>query len=163
MANEQNLIPNSQRSPKEVRENGRKGGIASGKTRKAKKSFREAAKWVLGMETNAVIDGKRLKISQFEAITLDLWRMAMDKENKNRLQAIQMLQNMIGDESAQEKLKAEIERIKAETKRISGDDKQDNNGKLSELIKGLQDDLYTETVAANEAVATEQAETPKST
>lgn len=34
MANERNLIPNSQRSPSEVRENGQKGGIESGKTRR---------------------------------------------------------------------------------------------------------------------------------
>ena len=41
MANEQNLIPNSKRSPKEVRENGRKGGIESGKVRRKKKTLRE--------------------------------------------------------------------------------------------------------------------------
>lgn len=41
MANEQNLIPNSERSPSEVRANGRKGGIASGEARRAKKTLRE--------------------------------------------------------------------------------------------------------------------------
>ena len=41
MANEQNLIPNSQRSPDEVRENGRKGGIRSGQVRSARKTFKE--------------------------------------------------------------------------------------------------------------------------
>ena len=41
MANERNLIPNSQRSPKEVRENGRKGGIKSGQVRKQRKTLRE--------------------------------------------------------------------------------------------------------------------------
>ena len=40
--NEQNLIPNSQRSPKELREMTRKGGIASGKARREKKTIREA-------------------------------------------------------------------------------------------------------------------------
>ena len=35
--NQENLIPNSQRSPEEVRENGRKGGINSGKARRAKR------------------------------------------------------------------------------------------------------------------------------
>lgn len=39
MANEQNLIPNSQRSPQEVRENGRKGGIKSGQVRRQKKTL----------------------------------------------------------------------------------------------------------------------------
>jgi len=40
--NDQNLIPNSQRSPKELREMTRKGGIASGKARREKKTIREA-------------------------------------------------------------------------------------------------------------------------
>lgn len=39
--NDQNLIPNSQRSPSEVRENGRNGGINSGKARREKKAMRE--------------------------------------------------------------------------------------------------------------------------
>ena len=43
MANEQNLVPQAQRSPKEVRENGRKGGKASGEARRAKKTLRELA------------------------------------------------------------------------------------------------------------------------
>lgn len=39
--NEQNLIPNSQRSASEVRENQRRGGINSGKARRKKKAMRE--------------------------------------------------------------------------------------------------------------------------
>ena len=43
MANEMNLKPNSERTPKERKENARKGGIASGKARLAKKTAREYA------------------------------------------------------------------------------------------------------------------------
>lgn len=39
--NEQNLIPNSQRSPSEVRKNGKKGGIKSGEVRRQRKTQRE--------------------------------------------------------------------------------------------------------------------------
>lgn len=39
--NPQNLIPNSQRSASEVRENQRRGGINSGKARREKKAMRE--------------------------------------------------------------------------------------------------------------------------
>lgn len=39
--NEQNLIPNSQRSPSEVRKNGKKGGIKSGEVRRQRKAQRE--------------------------------------------------------------------------------------------------------------------------
>ena len=41
MANEQNLIPNSERTPEELREITRKGGIASGEARRKKKTLKE--------------------------------------------------------------------------------------------------------------------------
>ena len=41
MANEQNLVPNSARTPKERRENARKAGIASGEARRRKKTCRD--------------------------------------------------------------------------------------------------------------------------
>lgn len=44
MANEQNLIPGTKRSQSESRENGRKGGIESGKSRRRKKALRTALK-----------------------------------------------------------------------------------------------------------------------
>lgn len=45
--NADNLIPNSKRSPKELREMTRKGGIASGKARRAKRDMRERMKMML--------------------------------------------------------------------------------------------------------------------
>lgn len=54
MANEQNLIPNSERSPSEVRENGRKGGIASGKARREKADLRRQLQVFL--ESEAIKD-----------------------------------------------------------------------------------------------------------
>lgn len=42
-----NLIPNSQRTRQELREMGRKGGIASGKARRKKKELKKIAKWIL--------------------------------------------------------------------------------------------------------------------
>lgn len=41
MANEQNLIPNSERTPEELREITRKGGIASGEARRRKRTLKE--------------------------------------------------------------------------------------------------------------------------
>ncbi|MBQ9228964.1 MAG: hypothetical protein IJ168_09065 [Eubacterium sp.] len=49
MANENNLIPNSQRTPNERRENARKAGIASGKARRAKKRRHESWKGLGGV------------------------------------------------------------------------------------------------------------------
>lgn len=50
MANEENLIPFSERSQDEARENGRKGGIASGAARRRKRSLKEAADIFLSKE-----------------------------------------------------------------------------------------------------------------
>ena len=47
MANEENLIPNHERSPSEARENGKKGGIESGKSRRRKKALRLALKGLM--------------------------------------------------------------------------------------------------------------------
>ena len=47
MANEQNLIPNSKRTPSELREITRKGGKASGKARRKKKTMQELMKATL--------------------------------------------------------------------------------------------------------------------
>lgn len=41
--NDENLIPNSERSPSELREMGRKGGIRSGEVRRQNKRIRENA------------------------------------------------------------------------------------------------------------------------
>ena len=49
MANEQNLIPFSERSKEEAREYGRKGGQASGAARRRKRSLKEAADYYLSL------------------------------------------------------------------------------------------------------------------
>ena len=45
--NDSNLIPNPERSPEELREMGRKGGIASGKSRRKKRELQKLAKMLL--------------------------------------------------------------------------------------------------------------------
>lgn len=49
MSNEKNLIPNDQRTPEERRENARKAGIASGVSRRRKRSLKEAADLYLSL------------------------------------------------------------------------------------------------------------------
>lgn len=46
MANEKNLIPNSERTPSELREIAKKGGIKSGQARRQKKTLSELAKMI---------------------------------------------------------------------------------------------------------------------
>ena len=49
--NNSNLIPNTERSPEELREMGRKGGIASGKARRRKRDLQKLAKMLLDKQT----------------------------------------------------------------------------------------------------------------
>lgn len=58
--NERNLIPNSQRSREELQEMGRKGGIASGKTRRRKRELRKLARWMLRDAAKSVAAGIHL-------------------------------------------------------------------------------------------------------
>lgn len=55
MANEQNLIPNSERSSEEVRENGRKGGIKSRRSKKKKKDFKRRTGILINTGNNNII------------------------------------------------------------------------------------------------------------
>ena len=49
MANEKNLVPQTERSPSEAREMGRKGGIASGAARRRKKSMKQKMQLLLSL------------------------------------------------------------------------------------------------------------------
>lgn len=45
--NDSNLIPNTERSPEELREMGRRGGIASGESRRKKRELQKLAQMLL--------------------------------------------------------------------------------------------------------------------
>lgn len=53
MANEQNLIPNSERTPSELREITRKGGIASGQARRERKALADILRAELAKSSSA--------------------------------------------------------------------------------------------------------------
>lgn len=57
--NDENLIPNSERSPSELREMGRKGGIRSGEVRRQNKRMRESAELLAKIFTESE-EGKEL-------------------------------------------------------------------------------------------------------
>ena len=62
---EDNLIPNSQRSPEELREMGRKGGIKSGESRRKKRDLEKRMKIFMEVFGNLEKQG----ISTEEALT----------------------------------------------------------------------------------------------
>ena len=82
--NEENLIPMSERSKDEVREIGRKGGIASGEARREKKLLKELLEDALskGTETD----------NEYINITLALIKEA----NKGNVKAYEVIRDTLG-------------------------------------------------------------------
>lgn len=76
MANEQNLIPFSERSKEEARESGRIGGIQSGVARRRKKTLKQAAELVMSLP----VSDKRVKAK--------LKRMGIDVDDADNQTAV---------------------------------------------------------------------------
>lgn len=98
MGNEKNLIKPGDRTPEERRESARKAGQASGRARRAKKSFREAARWLLSMEIDGqALDGQPARLTVYESLVISLVQQAQNPECKTSLQAFQQLQELVGE------------------------------------------------------------------
>ena len=90
MANNKNLIDNSKRSPNEVRENGKKGGIKSGEVRRAKKTMKEMLNYLLEKE---IENKKGEKASTLEAISVSMIKQALN----GNVKAFEVIRDTIGE------------------------------------------------------------------
>ena len=115
LANEKNLIPYSERSENEARENGRKGGIASGESRRKRKLLKDSMNALLELpvsstkEYNALIKmGIDIEdIDNSQLIVLALFSRAKSGD----VAAIKELRNLIGEDSAEDKSAGQLERL----------------------------------------------------
>ena len=115
LANEKNLIPYSERSENEARENGRKGGIASGESRRKRKLLKESMNALLELpvsstkEYNALIKmGIDIEdIDNSQLIVLALFNRAKSGD----VAAIKELRNLIGEDSSEDKSAGQLERL----------------------------------------------------
>ena len=99
--NNENLIPNSQRSPSEVRENGRKGGIKSGQVRREQKTYREMAKAMLSAtitDENILNELKAYGISEIDVKAYTLLGMIKASGNGSH-NAFDRLMILLGEET----------------------------------------------------------------
>lgn len=105
MANIQNLIPNSERTPEELREMTRKAGIASGEARRRKKSLREKAKLLMSLsvqDQEELYKAKELGLAD-EDIDLEMVNLIhihniIKKENFNSVGAFNSLKDLTDEE-----------------------------------------------------------------
>ena len=79
MANEQNLIPNSERTPNELRQQTQKGGIASGEARRRKRDIRLALEALLEKD---ITDRHGNVMSTAEAIAIKQIEKALKGDTK---------------------------------------------------------------------------------
>ena len=95
MANEQNLIPNSERTPTERRNNARKAGIASGKARREKRDRKQRAAELfdLTMQGAGVEKIKKFfnineDLTAYETMVLSCFMKARQKGDANALEKL---------------------------------------------------------------------------
>ena len=125
--NEPNLIPNNKRSPEEVRENGRKGGIKSGKVRREQKTYRDMAKAMLSAtitDENILNELKAYGLSETDVKAYTLLGMIKASGNGSH-NAFDRLMELIG-----EKEQNQNENVIAKLDKVLGDiDEVMNDGK----------------------------------
>lgn len=153
MANEKNLVPFDERTESEQREIASAGGKASGKARRRKKSLKQKMQLLLSLPP-ADNDQTELATMGIDPEDMDnemvlvkaLFLAAAEGDTK----AFDRIQDVLGRSVAREELALK----KQEAKKRN----TPSNGKLEELISGLQeeqDDLHTEATDADEPVETE--------
>lgn len=153
MANEKNLVPFDERTESEQREIASAGGKASGKSRRRKKSLKQKMQLLLSLPP-AENDQTELSAMGVDPDDMDnemvlvkaLFLAAAEGDTK----AFDRIQDVLGRTVAREELALK----KQEAKKRN----TPSNGKLEELISGLQeeqDDLHTEATDADEPVETE--------
>ena len=138
MANEKNLVPQTERSPSEAREMGRKGGIASGASRRRKKSLKQKMQLLLSLPA-AGNDQAELAAMGVEPGDMDnemvlikaLFLSAAEGDTK----AFDRIQDVLGKSVAREELA--LKKQEAKRRAASGEDTQAMK-KAVELLGGIE-------------------------
>ena len=153
MANEKNLVPINERTKSEQREIASAGGKASGKARRRKKSLKQKMQLLLSLPA-ADNDQTELATMGVDPDDMDnemvLVKALFIAAAAGDTRAFDRIQDVLGRTVAREELALK----KQEAKKRN----TPSNGKLEELISGLQeeqDDLHTEATDADEPVETE--------
>lgn len=138
--NEENLKPNSERTPSEIKEMTTKGGINSGKSRRKKADMRKAVQSMLDNTYKDDRNGKEL--SGAEVMALKLFKIATNEKDKNCISAIKLIIELTGqdkDTLTDKKTKTEIKLLEAKIKALSGLDETESKKLLDNINKILSD------------------------
>jgi hypothetical protein len=129
--NEKNLIPNSERTPSELREMAKNGGIASGKARRNKKLLRDCIDYLLEREDKTVLDTEGNPMSGAEQLAYSLFVKALgEPDTAKAARAFEVLRDTAGQKPVE----------KVETKQTV----IDMSGFTTEQLKEMLDNDITE-------------------
>ena len=113
--NEKNLIPNSQRTPEELREMTRKGGIASGKARRKKADLKKAMQVLLAMDVASEKSKQQLEELGVEATNEMLLAFATFQQAvKGNQRAVENVIKLTTTDKDKHDIAEQKERIKAQ-------------------------------------------------
>lgn len=114
MANEENLIKNSDRTPSELREITRKGGLASGKARKKKAELKKVLNAVLTAQISDEDIKNRVEELGFENNNLyGIVFVMMQRALNGDVKAMELISKYIGNEKDEYDISEQKERIKS--------------------------------------------------
>lgn len=136
MANEKNLIKNSERTPSELREITTKGGIASGKARRKKAEFKKALEIVLSSKVQNQQLAEMLETMGYDNTNeMAIALMTVQKAMKGDLRAVELIERT-SNQVAKDKLdkQEQKERIRAL--------KLENQRKAMMLGEGIDEEVY---------------------
>lgn len=103
--NEEYLIPNSQRSPQELREQCRKGGIKSGEVRRRRKTQREYLQQALDLNIKDIPQLKKLgekmglDVDQCTLQQLLTIKLLLNTANKSDISSLKDVTSLLGEQN----------------------------------------------------------------
>ena len=147
MANEENLIPFSERTESELREMTSKGGKKSGEARRKKKSMKQVMNMLLQMPANTSDDyhlfaDMGIDINVFSETEINNMRVVnaalLAQAKTGNVKAIRELRSII-DDGSHEKAKLKLEREKFEyMKKMQGGGDSEALAKLDEVLREVR-------------------------
>ena len=141
--NDENLIPNDKRSPKEVRENGRKGGIASGRSRREKANLRKLAQQVLD---DSYKDSAGNEYTGAELFVRGLVSNLANPDGKNWSKTMDLLISLTGAGKSKEEIEALNAQAKLTMAKVELMTSSDTSAidKLDEILKEMRENADTQ-------------------
>lgn len=145
MANEQNLIKNSERTPSERRESAKKAGVASGKARRRKANLKKAFETILQAEVASPNVKKQLEELGFDSTNeMALAMVMMQKAMKGNVRAFEQISKLtttdVKDSLDKKEQRERIKRLELDNKKreqeLSGS--KSDTGLMESLLEAVK-------------------------